>query len=99
KYIIKIVGGIDMADFTLEIEDLHVSIEGNEILKGVTLTIKSGELHAVMRPNGTGKSTLAYSVMDHSYKVNTQGNISVIVVNVIISIYGDGTSVFNMYTR
>src|SRR5699024_6570976 len=74
--IIKIVGGIDMADFTLEIEDLHVSIEGNEILKGVTLTIKSGEFHAVMGPNGTGKSTLASAVMGHPKFEITQGSIT-----------------------
>lgn len=65
-----------MADFTLEIEDLHVSIEGNEILKGVTLTIKSGEFHAVMGPNGTGKSTLASAVMGHPKFEITQGSIT-----------------------
>lgn len=64
-----------MADFTLEIEDLHVSIEGNEILKGVTLTINSGEFHAVMGPNGTGKSTLASAVMGHPKFEITQGSI------------------------
>ena len=48
-----------MAGSTLEIKDLHVEIEGNEILKGVNLTIKGGEFHAVMGPNGTGKSTWA----------------------------------------
>ena len=42
----------------LEIRDLHVSIEGKEILKGVNLKIKQGEIHALMGPNGTGKSTL-----------------------------------------
>ena len=59
----------------LEIKDLHVSIDGKEILKGVNLTAKQGEIHAIMGPNGTGKSTLAYTLMGHpSYKV-TQGEV------------------------
>lgn len=64
-----------MSTNTLEIKDLHVSIEDKEILKGITLTIKSGEFHAVMGPNGTGKSTLAAAIMGHpSYEV-TSGQI------------------------
>jgi len=60
---------------TLEIKDLHVEIDGHEILKGVDLTINSGEFHAVMGPNGTGKSTLAAVIMGHpSYDV-TKGSI------------------------
>lgn len=57
----------------LEIRNLHVGIEGREILKGVDLKVNQGEVHALMGPNGTGKSTLAYTLMGHpSYKV-TQG--------------------------
>ncbi len=49
----------------LDIRNLHVGIEGHEILKGVNLTVKQGEVHALMGPNGTGKSTLAYTLMGH----------------------------------
>lgn len=60
----------------LVIKNLHVSIDGKEILKGVDLTIKQGEIHAIMGPNGTGKSTLAYTLMGHpSYEV-TEGEVS-----------------------
>ena len=49
----------------LEINNLHVEIEGKQILKGVNLTVNSGEVHAIMGPNGTGKSTLASALMGH----------------------------------
>jgi Fe-S cluster assembly ATP-binding protein len=59
----------------LVINNLHVSIDGKEILKGVDLTVKQGEVHALMGPNGTGKSTLAYALMGHpSYEV-TEGEV------------------------
>ncbi|MUK89991.1 Fe-S cluster assembly ATPase SufC [Ornithinibacillus sp. L9] len=64
-----------MAGSTLEIKNLHVSIEDKEILKGVNLTIKGGEFHAVMGPNGTGKSTLASAIMGHPKYEVTEGSI------------------------
>jgi Fe-S cluster assembly ATP-binding protein len=54
----------------LVIKNLHVEIEDNEILKGLNLTVRPGEIHAIMGPNGTGKSTLAYALMGHpTYEV------------------------------
>jgi Fe-S cluster assembly ATP-binding protein len=59
----------------LEVKNLHVNIEGKEILKGVDLTVEQGKVHAIMGPNGTGKSTLAYTLMGHpSYSV-TEGEV------------------------
>ena len=58
----------------LEIRNLHVSIDDKEILKGVDLSVKQGEVHALMGPNGTGKSTLAYALMGHpSYQITEGG--------------------------
>ena len=59
----------------LEIKNLHVNIEEKEILKGLTLTVGQGEVHAIMGPNGTGKSTLAYTLMGHPNYTVTQGEI------------------------
>jgi Fe-S cluster assembly ATP-binding protein len=59
----------------LVIKNLHVSIEGKEILKGLDLTVKQGEVHALMGPNGTGKSTLAYTLMGHPSYTVTGGEV------------------------
>ncbi len=59
----------------LEIKNLHVSIENKEILTGVDLVVKQGEIHAIMGPNGTGKSTLAYTLMGHPAYLVTQGSV------------------------
>ncbi|RPF57535.1 Fe-S cluster assembly ATPase SufC [Abyssicoccus albus] len=70
---------------TLEIKGLHVSIDDKEILKGVDLTVNQGEIHAVMGPNGTGKSTLAQAIMGHPRYEITQGEV-----------YLDGENVLEM---
>ncbi len=59
----------------LEIRNLHVNIEGKEILKGVDLTVEQGKVHAIMGPNGTGKSTLAYTLMGHPSYTVTEGEV------------------------
>ena len=59
----------------LVIKNLHVSIEGKEILKGVNLMVRQGETHAIMGPNGTGKSTLAYTLMGHPSYTVTAGEV------------------------
>src|SRR5574339_1166988 len=59
----------------LEIKNLHVNIEGKEILKGLNLTIEQGKIHAIMGPNGTGKSTLAYALMGHPSYAVTKGEV------------------------
>ncbi|MGK2867350.1 MAG: Fe-S cluster assembly ATPase SufC [Mycobacterium sp.] len=67
---------------TLEVRDLHVSVVSKEdgtdipILKGVNITVKSGETHAVMGPNGSGKSTLSYAIAGHPKYTVTSGSIT-----------------------
>ncbi|MEM0149338.1 MAG: Fe-S cluster assembly ATPase SufC [Candidatus Micrarchaeaceae archaeon] len=69
----------------LELDNLHAGIDGNEIIKGVNITIKSGEIHVLMGPNGSGKTTLANIIFGHpKYKI-MQGDIRV-----------DGKSVIGM---
>ena len=68
---------------TLEIKNLHVEIDGKEILKGVNLTINTNEVHAIMGPNGTGKSTLASAIMGHPKYVVTQGEVLIDGENVL----------------
>src|SRR6201991_5298232 len=59
----------------LEIRNLHAAIDGNEILKGINLTIKKGEIHAIMEPNGSGKSTLAKVLAGHPQYEVTKGEV------------------------
>jgi Fe-S cluster assembly ATP-binding protein len=66
---------------TLEIRDLHVDVAeasgaGREILRGVDLTVSSGQTHAIMGPNGSGKSTLAYAIAGHPKYLVTQGSVT-----------------------
>ncbi len=66
----------------LEIKNLHVEIDGKEVVKGVNLTINEGEMHVIMGPNGSGKTTLAKTIMGHPQLKITKGEILV-----------DGTSI------
>ncbi len=68
---------------TLVINDLHVSIDGKEILKGVDLTINSKEIHALMGPNGNGKSTLLAAIMGHPKYTVTRGEVTLDGQNVL----------------
>lgn len=59
----------------LEIQNLHVAVDGKEILKGLSLTVNAGEVHAIMGPNGSGKSTLSYALAGRDGYAITSGRI------------------------
>ena len=68
---------------TLDIKDLHVSVEGKPILKGLSLTVNKGENHAIMGPNGSGKSTLANTLMGHPKYVVDKGDLLIDGENIV----------------
>ena len=60
----------------LEIKDLHAGVDGEEIVKGISLSVNKGEIHAIMGPNGSGKSTLAKILSGHPVYEATAGEIT-----------------------
>lgn len=64
-----------MSDKLLEIKNLHVNAENKEILKGINLTINKGEVHVIMGPNGSGKTTTANAILNNPEYIKTNGNI------------------------
>jgi Fe-S cluster assembly ATP-binding protein len=67
----------------LEIRNLHVGVDGKEILTGVNLTVRQGEVHAIMGPNGTGKSTLSYALAGHPMYEVTEGEAIYKGINIL----------------
>lgn len=67
---------------TLRIENLHVSVEGKQILKGINLSANTNEVHAIMGPNGNGKSTLLLAIMGHPKYTIDEGNIFLDDINI-----------------
>jgi Fe-S cluster assembly ATP-binding protein len=64
-----------MSSPLFQIKDLHVEVDGKKVLQGVNLTVNRGEVHAIMGRNGTGKTTLSYTLMGHPKYTVTQGSI------------------------
>ena len=62
-----------MGEILLEIKDLHAEVDGKEILRGLNLTVRKGEIHAIMGPNGSGKSTLSSVLVGNPVFTGTKG--------------------------